>query len=152
MIMSKPEKGRITKLSFDPQIYSMDELIDLRAWIKDTLFISSRIEDPKNGDFYLYFDHNPLYQEQADAIIAYIMEMRKDKNDVVNHPSHYTSGKIEVWDFIVDQNLNFLTGSTIKYICRAGKKDPAKHLEDLNKAKAFLEREIKRITDNAADH
>ena len=28
------------------------------------------------------------------------------KNDPVNHPSHYTSGKIEVIDFIEDQKLN----------------------------------------------
>lgn len=73
------------------------------------------------------------------------------RKDAVHNPAHYTTGKIEVWDFIVDQNLNFLTGNVVKYICRAGRKDPQKHLEDLNKAKAYLEREIKRISDNATD-
>lgn len=62
--------------------------------------------------------------------------------DNVNHPSHYTNGKIEVWDFISDQKLNYARGNVIKYVCRAGKKDPSKELEDLLKAKAYIDHEI----------
>lgn len=47
-------------------------------------------------------------------------------SDNVNHPSHYTDGKIEVIEFIEDKNLNYHKGNAIKYICRAGKKDPQK--------------------------
>lgn len=63
-------------------------------------------------------------------------------NDPVNKPSHYTDGKIEVIDFIEDKKLNFNLGNTVKYIARAGKKDPAKLLEDLKKAQWYLNREI----------
>lgn len=63
-------------------------------------------------------------------------------NDVVNHPSHYTDGKIEVIDFIEDKGLNFHRGNAVKYIARAGKKDPAKEVEDLKKAVWYLNREI----------
>jgi len=63
-------------------------------------------------------------------------------NDNVNHPSHYTSGKIEVIDFIEDQNLDFHLANTVKYIARAGKKDPNKLLEDLKKAQWYLNRKI----------
>lgn len=56
------------------------------------------------------------------------------KEDTVNHPFHYTSGKIEVIDFIEDQKLGYHRGNAIKYICRAGKKDKAKEIEDLEKA------------------
>jgi hypothetical protein len=66
-------------------------------------------------------------------------------NDPVNHPSHYTSGKIEVIDFIEDQKLGFHLGNAVKYIARAGKKDPAKEKEDLEKAKWYLERKIAAI-------
>lgn len=66
-------------------------------------------------------------------------------NDVVNHPSHYTSGGIEVWDFIVDQDLDYLRGNVIKYVSRAGKKDPLKELEDLNKARAYLNKAIEEL-------
>ena len=65
--------------------------------------------------------------------------------DNVNHPSHYTSGKIEVIDFIDDQKLNYERGNAIKYIARAGKKDPNKEIEDLEKAVWYLNREIYRL-------
>ena len=65
--------------------------------------------------------------------------------DMVNHPSHYTDGKIEVIDFIEDKNLNYHRGNAIKYISRAGKKNPEKEIEDLEKAKWYIDREIKRL-------
>ena len=63
-------------------------------------------------------------------------------NDPVSHPSHYTSGSIEVIDFIEDQKLPYHLGNTLKYICRAGKKDPTKTIEDLRKANWYLTRYI----------
>ena len=66
-------------------------------------------------------------------------------NDVVNHPSHYTDGKIEVIEFIEDKKLNYHRGNAIKYICRAGKKDPQKEIEDLQKAIWYINREIRNL-------
>ena len=60
----------------------------------------------------------------------------------VDHPSHYNAGRIEVIDFIEDQNLNFNLGNAVKYISRAGKKDPKKFREDLEKAIWYLNREL----------
>ena len=60
----------------------------------------------------------------------------------VNHPSHYTDGKIEVIDFIEDKKLPFHLANTVKYISRAGKKDPNKTIEDLKKAEWYLNRYI----------
>ena len=71
--------------------------------------------------------------------------MNELTDDKVNHPSHYTSGKIEVIDFIEDQKLDYHRGNAIKYICRAGKKDKSKEIEDLEKAIWYLQREIKRL-------
>ena len=68
------------------------------------------------------------------------------ENDNVNHPSHYTDGNIEVMDFIEDKQLNFAKGNVIKYVSRAGKKDPNKELEDLKKAMWYLNREIERLS------
>ena len=61
-------------------------------------------------------------------------------NDPVNHPSHYTDGKIEVIDFIEDKNLNFCRGNAVKYISRAGHKDDI--IQDLKKAQQFIQFEI----------
>jgi len=66
-------------------------------------------------------------------------------NDSVNRPAHYTDGKIEVIEFIEDKRLGFCLGNVVKYVARAGKKDPTKEVEDLKKAKWYLERRIKEL-------
>ena len=66
-------------------------------------------------------------------------------NDPVSHPAHYTTGKIEVITFIDDKELNFCLGNAVKYIVRAGKKDPAKTVEDLQKAVWYINHEIERL-------
>lgn len=60
----------------------------------------------------------------------------------VNHPAHYNAGKIEVIEFIEDQNLGYHLGNAVKYIARAGKKDPKKEVEDLQKAMWYLRRKL----------
>jgi hypothetical protein len=65
------------------------------------------------------------------------------KEDVINHPSHYTRGKIEVIDFIEDQQLPYHLGNVIKYIARAGYKGDK--LEDLKKARWYLDRYINEV-------
>ena len=64
--------------------------------------------------------------------------------EMVDHPSHYqTSSGIEVIDVIEAFNLNFRLGNCAKYILRAGHNDDI--LQDLKKAKWYLEREIATI-------
>lgn len=62
--------------------------------------------------------------------------------ETVNHPKHYNSGKIEVIEFLEDQKLDFHCANAVKYICRAGRKDPTKEVEDLKKAIWYLQRKI----------
>lgn len=64
-----------------------------------------------------------------------------DEIDMVNHPQHYQHG-IEPIDYIESHNLNFNLGNVIKYVSRAQFKGT--ELQDLKKAKWYLEREIKR--------
>ena len=65
--------------------------------------------------------------------------------DNVNHPAHYTFGQIEVIDFIEDKKLGFHLGNAVKYISRAGRKNPDKTIEDLQKAAWYLNRQIARL-------
>ena len=76
------------------------------------------------------------------------------KNDnKVEHPSHYTWLKnlcgIEVID--ITRHMNFNLGNVIKYVLRAGHKsekgysDKEKQIEDLKKAKFYINDEIKRL-------
>lgn len=59
----------------------------------------------------------------------------------IEHPQHYQN-KIEVIDFIEAWDLNFHLGNVVKYICRAGRKDPTTEVEDLKKAMFYLKRWI----------
>jgi len=65
--------------------------------------------------------------------------------DKVNHPRHYggESNMYEAIKIIEAWDLNFSLGNVIKYSLRAGKKSDSP-IEDLRKAKWYLEREIKR--------
>jgi len=64
--------------------------------------------------------------------------------EAVDHPQHYGGADnpyeaikvIEAWE------LGFCLGNTVKYIARAGKKDDV--LQDLKKARWYLNREIER--------
>jgi hypothetical protein len=69
----------------------------------------------------------------------------------VNHPQHYNMGKYEVIDVINDWVLNFNLGNVVKYIARAGIKSQDTQIEDLLKAKFYLEYEIKRLQEAGID-
>ena len=65
----------------------------------------------------------------------------------VDHPSHYKAGAIEVIDVVEDRGWGegFNRGNAVKYILRAGLKDSAKEIQDLEKARWYIQREIDRL-------
>jgi hypothetical protein len=63
-------------------------------------------------------------------------------SEAVNHPNHYQGDGYEVLDIIDDFDLNFNLGNVLKYVLRAGKKDPELKKEDLEKALFYLQREV----------
>lgn len=69
--------------------------------------------------------------------------------DNVNHPDHYTgfTGGAEVID--IAEHLNFNRGNVLKYVTRAGTKDPERELEDLKKARFYLNREIEKMNNES---
>jgi hypothetical protein len=76
----------------------------------------------------------------------------KDKEQV-NHPKHY-GGEENLYEAIkvIDAwELGFSLGNTVKYISRAGKKDPNKELEDLNKASWYLNHHIEQLKNKLSE-
>ncbi len=65
-------------------------------------------------------------------------------SDLVEDPQHYggAANPYEHQKVVRAWGLNYWLGCCTKYICRAGKKDPAKTLEDLKKARKYLQMEI----------
>ena len=71
--------------------------------------------------------------------------------DVINHPPHYKDGGIETIDYIEAKGLSYNLGNVVKYVSRAGKKNPDQltvkdsKLQDLKKALWYLSREIETV-------
>lgn len=72
--------------------------------------------------------------------------------EAVDHPLHYNtipvecpecSHPIEVIEIV--RHFNFNRGNVIKYVMRAGIKDPDKEVEDLEKAVWYLQDEINHL-------
>lgn len=69
------------------------------------------------------------------------LTLKEPTVDFVNHPPHYTTGKIEVIDFIEDQKFPYHIASVVKYLCRAPHKGTEE--QDYEKALWYLNRYIK---------
>lgn len=72
-----------------------------------------------------------------------------ENKEMVNHPSHYGGEEnvyevvkvAEAWGLDYDAYLF----NVVKYVARAGKKEPSKELQDLKKALWYLDRKIKNL-------
>jgi hypothetical protein len=77
----------------------------------------------------------------------------ENNKEMVNHPEHYGGSEnvYEAIKVIENWDLDFHLGNTVKYISRAGKKGVNKELEDLKKAKFYLDRKIKNLENNISE-
>ena len=96
-------------------------------------------------------DYEERQAEKKQENVA--AEIFKAQNhDAVNHPSHYTAGGIECIDCIkaaLGENfMGFLIGNVIKYTYRYKDKNGAEYLK---KARWYLDRAIKEMTENAEE-
>lgn len=66
-------------------------------------------------------------------------------NNIISHPSHYCFGKYGPINVIQDWKLDFCLGNVIKYVVRAGHKEDNSMIQDLEKAKQYLEFEIENL-------
>lgn len=66
------------------------------------------------------------------------------EHDPVNHPKHYTQHPSGVECITITRHMNFNLGNTMKYIWRAGLKGEAPTIQDLEKARWYLDDEITR--------
>jgi len=74
-----------------------------------------------------------------------------EKKESINHPTHYggQQNPYEAIKIIEALDLGFCLGNTLKYISRAGKKDQANEIEDLKKARWYLDRQIQNLEHKA---
>lgn len=67
------------------------------------------------------------------------------ENDDAINPAHYATQYKGIEVIQLTEQMNFNRGNAVKYIARAGAKDPDKEIQDLQKAQWYVEREIKRL-------
>ena len=67
-------------------------------------------------------------------------EIIKHGNEI--RPDYYRCSMGDVFDIAHAYGLDFPLGNAVKYICRAGKKDKDKEIEDLQKAMRCIQRAI----------
>ena len=83
----------------------------------------------------------PKHKDTAMKLLAEL-DVAEKKLDLVNRPPHYTDGGIDTLKFIEAKDLNYRLGNVVKYISRTGKKVDSDPLQDLEKARFYLDREI----------
>ena len=67
-------------------------------------------------------------------------------HDPVYHPAHYLSHPSGIETIDITEHMNFCLGNVIKYVMRAEHKGQT--LEDLKKARWYLDREIQKLEGN----
>ncbi len=71
-------------------------------------------------------------------------------HDPVNHPKHYTAHPSGVECIQITEHMTFNVGNAVKYLWRAGLKDIAPQVQDLKKARWYIDREISRCETEAS--
>ena len=158
-----PNGGEAERLTYEPTGWWLLDGDD-EYWVYTTEEIGSVVFTPGSrmiaypvGQPYAICDKSEYEYELKDNTIV-IEERagrfksttlgggRTESSDNVSHPSHYADGwsnGAEVID--LTEHLSFCAGNVVKYVCRAGRKDTDKHVEDLEKARWYLDREIDRF-------
>ena len=95
------------------------------------------------------FLQTTYFPDEYTAIPQYLSEPSSGRTGTsgssersIQNPDHYQMGSIQVWDFIIDQDLDFVLGNVVKYVCRAGTKPGESRMDDLLKAQAYINKAI----------
>lgn len=86
--------------------------------------------------------------DRLGAALTHVPDVpSKRVSDPVSHPAHYTAYPVEVIQ--LTEHLNFCRGNAVKYVARAGLKNPDTEVQDLEKAVWYLSREIQRLKEQS---
>lgn len=89
----------------------------------------------------------PEHIAALTASFGRVLPQKEPAPEKVNHPSHYggEGNTYEAIKVIRAWSLGFTLGNAIKYIARAGKKKGETPLDDLKKARWYLDNEIQAL-------
>ena len=157
-----PNGGEAERMTYDPTgwwllngddeywVYTAEE-IGRVVFTPGSRLIAYPVGEPhaicdKSEYEYELKDDAIVVKERVDRFESTVPRQERTlSSDNVSHPAHYADGwsnGAEVID--LTEHLSFCAGNVVKYVCRAGRKDPDKRVEDLEKARWYLDREISR--------
>ena len=87
----------------------------------------------------------PFVDDEVQSINDQYAEIEQVRQDMINHPSHYTSDPSGIECIEITRHRNFNIGNAMKYLWRNGLKDSDAQIQDLKKAIWYIEDEIKRL-------
>jgi len=103
-------------------------------------FAAERVVDPNDAPLFtqVYFD--------TTMVLAHAAPEQAEKEPSPTQPNYYRFDakgvSLDIIDVIQGLGLGCEAGNVYKYLARAGKKDASKHIEDLEKAREWLDRLI----------
>lgn len=166
-----PKKGRYYKCISDTPIMGTDD--NIHYFVQDNIYLSKQdytlvcdtSEDYTFGKEGKYFAEH--FEEVTPDVVDIYRRQGKVHEGLVDHPLHYNTNRplliiddteiggvkqyvgIECIDVV--RNMPFWKGNAIKYIWRAGlkqevgKSDVTKEIEDLEKAKWYIQDRINQL-------
>nr|DAN45172.1 MAG TPA: nucelotide kinase [Caudoviricetes sp.] len=145
-----PNGSQYEQFTYEPTSWYLF-IADDEYWLYPTEEIECIADTPDSrlvvysvGQPYAIYDKSKYKYELEDDSIKIVENLNS-----VSRPPHYVNGwsnGAEVID--LTEHLSFCAGNVVKYVCRAGRKDPDKYVEDLEKARWYLDREIARVNEN----
>lgn len=112
-----------------------------------TLGDQPRVETGEQDPLLRTMIEDDIVREPQPAWASAVESEAKEEADLVNHPPHYTQHPSGVECIQIVEHMNFCRGNAVKYIWRAG--DKGNEIEDLKKARWYLDREIERLQNSA---
>lgn len=121
--------NKLVLLGKKPGMYASEIIFELNQ------YVATHLKDPNTLE-----DRSATNSNFCGA--KYIRTGEQGSETSAIKPGYYGKKGSQPIDYIRANNLGFNIGNVIKYVTRAGKKNPEKHIEDLEKAAFYLNEEI----------
>lgn len=138
---------RVLVVDIHSAFYAEEGVVKSKS--KDTISVSLDVGPLLSRSTKRGSDFQKITTGTIKPVVQCSAQIANIESDPVNHPSHYGGDTTyEAIKVITAWGLGFDLGNVTKYVARAGKKDPSKELEDLRKARFYLEHRIKQLEQN----
>lgn len=150
-----PEKGKFYKCISDTPIMGTDD--NIHYFVQGNIYLSKQdytlVCD--TGEDYTFGKEGKYFAEHFEEVTPDVVDACRERGKVheglVDHPLHYNQHPSGIECIEIARHYCFSIGNAIKYLWRAGlkqevgKSDVAKEIEDLEKAKWYIDDRIKQL-------